>query len=286
MSTVKTEEHETPSTSSGQTAKQPRFALPEWVPLSVLSMIGAGQAALLEEKAESIALEVDRPTDGSGPRVLTKHLGALLPPAIVKLAREYKPEWGALPTIEFEDLGFTSLTDRADVVRLCKLRGVLFDGEEVDRRGLEMLVRLLKREERFPKADWDWILCCIVNSHLKEVMFTQAKWEADPPPLPEPREPEPWENPARPDTRRFIHRGERYNPYEEPMNRCLCLGIRTATPGKGERGPSCLGFDLFRRLGLVLDRHLMPPWKLEAYREMMVRSYDDVFARAKELTNV
>lgn len=268
------------------TVKEKNHALPEpWCPLSVLSLLGAGPVSKLLDKAEVLELVLE--DSPAGPCIETVRRGALLSHEMLKLVQEYKPLFGPLLGPDHESLGFSSLTDERDVLRLCKLRGVLFDGEDqIDRRGLVTLSKLLDAERRFPRADFDWLLCMVANPHLKSNMFTEAKWESDPPAPPEPPPPQPWDNPQRTDIRKVAHR-IKYDPYEEAVNRCLCLGIRTEKRGLAERGPSCLGIDLYRRLGLVvLDRrNVLTERAIDKYEMMQAMAYRDVFAQPKEQTH-
>jgi hypothetical protein len=270
-----------------ETKQSARHALPEpWVPISVLSMLGAGSAASLEDKAEKIAMRLE--DSPAGACVETRHLKALLPPELVKLARAYQPTWGPILRPDHEALGFEAKADVRDVLALLERRGVMVKDDQADRTAMNRLAQLLERERRFPVNDTDLVMCETVWGKLAEMMHTNVQWEAPPTPPPPPRVRRPWDDPLREDTRKDMHR-QRYDPDEEPANRCQCMGIRAGDHpnqafGRGRKYAN--KFDLYRRLDLVFDRPADLTYRVKEYREMMTMAYNDVFASTNDHANV
>jgi hypothetical protein len=270
-----------------ETKQTTRAALPSpWVPLSVLSLIGCGPQAKLEDTAEKIAMRTEH--GAAGMCVETRHLSALLPPELVKLARAYQPMWGPILRPDHTLLGFEERVDVADVLALLERRGVMTKDDQVDRSALNLLAKLLEREQQFPRNDADLVLCETVWGKLAEMMHTSAQWEAPPTPPPPSRVRRPWDDPLREDTRREMHR-QRYDPDEEPANRCQCMGIRVGDHpnqafGRGRKYAN--KFDLYRRMGLIFSRPEELTYRVDQYREMMTIAYLDIIASTKEQASV
>jgi hypothetical protein len=263
-----------------------RTALPPWVPISVLSLIGCGPREKLEELCQGIALRTE--DSPAGLAVETKHLHALLAPKMVKLALAHQPTWGPVLRPDHTLLGFEAKADVRDVLALLERRGVMVRDDQVDRTALNRLAKLLERERAYPVNDVDLVACNTVWGKLADIMFTSAKWEADAPPPPAPRVRKPWDDPLLSDTRKYMQR-QRYDPDEEAANRCTYMGIRIGghpNQAFGRGRTFANKFDLYRRLGLIFGRPDDLTYRVQQYREMMSMAYLDVFASTKEQTIV
>jgi hypothetical protein len=270
-----------------ETATKGSHALPPWVPISVLSLIGCGPRERLEELCQGIALLTkDSP---AGLAVETKHLHALLAPKMVKLALAYQPAYGPVLRPDHEALGFEARADVRDVLGLLVRRGVMVNDEnQADRTALNRLAQLLECEYRFKLNEADLVMCNTVWSRLRETMKTESSWEKEPTPRQPPRVRKPWDDPLREDTRKDMHR-QRYDPDEQPANRCQCMGIRVCDHpnqafGRGRKHAN--KFDLYRRMGLIFSRPEELTYRVDQYREMMSMAYLDVFSSTNEQTNV
>jgi hypothetical protein len=165
--------------------------------------------------------------DGSGVRsirssVLHKWLGDELASKV----KTYEPRYAPVTPSDNATVVFSENAIPEEITRLCQRRGVLTNGDsEVDRKGFELLGKLLAEEKRIARfLSHDHVLWHVALPYIERTMTSAVKPAVEPAPAQEPTR-EPWEPPVRRDVRREKRR-ERVRSDHGSLfvERCKLLG--------------------------------------------------------------
>jgi hypothetical protein len=262
-----------------------------WIHLRTVSMMGLAPYAALSEMVCEVApipVGTDMPEilvdDGSGVRsIRSSALHKWLGDELAAKVKTYQPVWSPITPSDNAIVGFSENATPEEITRLCQRRGVLTNAEsEVDRKGFELLGKLLTEEKRIARfLSHDHVLWHVALPYIERTMTSPVVHEVEPAPAPEPTR-EPWEPPVRRDVRREKHRGKVRSDHGSLfVERCKLLGLDCVSYPDGmgyaqERW--CRMFELFCVLGInpratwmSIDGQIMP-----RYHAMQTRAYDNV----------
>ncbi len=275
-----------PETLEPETSK----AIPDgaWVSARTLSMMGLGSILSLTERIERGEQEDGPPEDGvrkvrhvdDDLCVFSDDLSAILGEELASSARAYQPMFTGLFAKDRDMLGMDRSAIDQDVLDLASRRGVLVrDDQKVDRRGLELLGKLLTREGGMSSNADDVVRMSVADAMgLREIVRTPV-FEDPPKPRPKPRF-----NPFAPKQSEADleprHQIERYDPDELTKKRCRILGIRPTQP-TGFNGSVgwAVGVDCYRLAGIHPHKIMYNrPQFMDAYQVFLANAYDQVFS--------
>jgi hypothetical protein len=278
------------STASGELSRTATAEAVEWIPLRQISMMGLAPYQVLSDLAadgEPAPIGTDVPEMLTGDDGVCIHairssaLHKRLGHELAERVEAYKPVWGSISPADASAVGFSAQATAGEVLALAERRGVLTDGEQIDRKGFELLGKLLAEEKRIGRfLSRDCVRWNLALPHIERVMVSPVVLEVKPEPPPRVREPwetEPYHDPRK-EGKRVTVRSDDGSLFVE---RCKVLGLdcNSVADGMGyanERWARM--FELFCILGINPDatrmsgnRRLMPQ-----YHAMQTRAFDTV----------
>jgi hypothetical protein len=260
-----------------------------WVSLRTLSMMGLGPVGVFSDvvlATEPEAVGTDVPEvladdDGTVRAVRAEAMYTRLGTAMTARARSYQPAWGVIRPEDRSLVGFGDSATPEEIARLCERRGVLVDGEQVDRKGLEFLGRLLAEEKRIGRfLGNDCVKWNLALQHIERVMVSPVEPDPEPPPAAPPVL-QPWEVNPHQDVRRHGRRETVRSDHGSLfVERCKCLGLDWSSVADGmdyARERWARMFELYCVLGVNPDTARFTAWqRMPRYHAMQIKAYETV----------
>jgi hypothetical protein len=252
-------------------------------PYGVLSDLATGLADDLDDQTATDRIPDTLFDEGVGVRAVRRSaLHLKLGHEIAARVEAYKPTWGDIRPADAALVGFSGEATAEEIRRLCERRGVLVEGDQIDRKGFELLAKLLTEEKRIGRfLSHDCVRWNIALEHLARLMVSPITLEPEPVPAPEPQR-EPWDLPRRKDPRRDAHRvkvkSDAGSGFVERM-KILGLDLHSVPDSMsyaGERWARM--FELYCVLGInpLAARMNSDRMIMQRYTDMQTKAYDKV----------
>ena len=260
----------------------------QWNSIAILSMLGFGSVSSLVDKANEVALRLDILPEEITPRFFCDDddLELLLGEDGARKARDYRPAWGSVLPGDKSKLGLADDAVDEEVAALCLRRGVptfkdpVF-GDQIDRKALEQLSRLLERERRFPESEFDTVMGESIAQAMSATCKTPVPAEAPARPKPAPYvNPDPFvAKPVEPAEPRLLReQWEKYDPDFCVREQCRILAVRPVKLKFDRERAVFLGFDAYRLANIIIAQSSRGPSRKSVYDGLMTRAYHELFA--------